>query len=162
MEQLAARRAHNPKVVGSNPTPATMHLTCKRLQVFLFLRIWRNWQTRTVQVRVRNHGGSNPFIRTKLCISELFVFRKTLFRICHYSRRCPVLGFFFFIVAPLFQVDLYWNIFYAVSSNYFIYIRNTLFYIFHFADGFSSQFHLKIEPIRSFPAQNLSNINTKI
>ena len=23
MEQLAARRAHNPKVVGSNPTPAT-------------------------------------------------------------------------------------------------------------------------------------------
>ena len=23
MEQLAARRAHNPKVVGSSPTPAT-------------------------------------------------------------------------------------------------------------------------------------------
>ena len=103
MEQLAARRAHNPKVVGSNPTPATMHLTCKRLQVFLFLRIWRNWQTRTVQVRVSNHGGSNPFIRTKLCISELFVFRKTLFRICHYSRRCPVIGFFFFYCSAPFS-----------------------------------------------------------
>ena len=27
-------------------------------------RSWRNWQTRTVQVRVGNHGGSNPFDRT--------------------------------------------------------------------------------------------------
>ena len=26
MEQLVARRAHNPKVVGSNPTPATISL----------------------------------------------------------------------------------------------------------------------------------------
>jgi hypothetical protein len=25
MEQLVARRAHNPKVVGSSPTPATKH-----------------------------------------------------------------------------------------------------------------------------------------
>jgi hypothetical protein len=25
MEQLVARRAHNPKVVGSSPTPATRH-----------------------------------------------------------------------------------------------------------------------------------------
>ena len=24
MEQLVARRAHNPEVVGSNPTPATI------------------------------------------------------------------------------------------------------------------------------------------
>ena len=29
-----------------------------------FLRSWRNWQTRTVQVRVGDHGGSNPFDRT--------------------------------------------------------------------------------------------------
>ena len=28
MEQLAARQAHNLKVVGSNPTPATMVLWC--------------------------------------------------------------------------------------------------------------------------------------
>jgi hypothetical protein len=26
MEQLVARRAHNPKVVGSSPTPATIFL----------------------------------------------------------------------------------------------------------------------------------------
>jgi hypothetical protein len=26
MEQLVARRAHNPKVVGSSPTPATISL----------------------------------------------------------------------------------------------------------------------------------------
>ena len=30
-----ARRAHNPKVVGSNPTPATMHITLK-LSVFFY------------------------------------------------------------------------------------------------------------------------------
>ena len=29
------------------------------------MRLWRNWQTRTVQVRVGNHEGSNPFSRTK-------------------------------------------------------------------------------------------------
>lgn len=32
MEQLVARRAHNPKVVGSSPTPATNNL--KSLIVF--------------------------------------------------------------------------------------------------------------------------------
>ena len=35
-----ARRAHNPKVVGSNPTPATMNITHKNiLCVFLFEKI---------------------------------------------------------------------------------------------------------------------------
>ena len=29
------------------------------------MRSWRNWQTRTVQVRVGNRGGSNPLDRTK-------------------------------------------------------------------------------------------------
>ena len=29
------------------------------------MRSWRDWQTRTVQVRVGDHGGSNPFDRTK-------------------------------------------------------------------------------------------------
>ena len=28
------------------------------------MRSWRNWQTRTVQVRVGDHGGTNPFDRT--------------------------------------------------------------------------------------------------
>jgi len=31
MEQLVARRAHNPKVVGSSPAPATIH-PCNRLK----------------------------------------------------------------------------------------------------------------------------------
>ena len=30
------------------------------------MRSWRNWQTRTVQVRVGNRGGSNPLDRTKM------------------------------------------------------------------------------------------------
>ncbi len=31
---LAARRAHNPKVVGSNPTPATNGFSCRRIWWF--------------------------------------------------------------------------------------------------------------------------------
>ena len=31
------------------------------------MRSWRNWQTRTVQVRVGDHGGSNPLDRTTEC-----------------------------------------------------------------------------------------------
>ena len=27
--------------------------------------MWRNWQTRMIQVHVRNHAGSSPVIRTK-------------------------------------------------------------------------------------------------
>ncbi len=30
------------------------------------MRSWRNWQTRTVQVRVGNRGGSNPLDRTRM------------------------------------------------------------------------------------------------
>ena len=37
------------------------------------MRSWRNWQTRTVQVRVGNHGGSNPFDRTKKMSTPLGV-----------------------------------------------------------------------------------------
>jgi hypothetical protein len=39
MEQLVARRAHNPKVVGSSPAPATekvKSLKSKDLRLFLF------------------------------------------------------------------------------------------------------------------------------
>ncbi len=42
MEQLVARRAHNPKVVGSSPAPATSNpcnkLTINLLQGFFILR----------------------------------------------------------------------------------------------------------------------------
>ena len=37
MEQLAARRAHNPKVGGSSPPPATKTDNSKELSVFLEL-----------------------------------------------------------------------------------------------------------------------------
>ncbi|MDB5031540.1 MAG: hypothetical protein JWP71_2261 [Mucilaginibacter sp.] len=40
MEQLVARRAHNPKVVGSSPAPATQKvksLKSKDLRLFLFI-----------------------------------------------------------------------------------------------------------------------------
>ena len=37
---------------------------CDNGTVGTSLRSWRNWQTRTVQVRVGNHGGSNPLDRT--------------------------------------------------------------------------------------------------
>ena len=36
MEQLAARRAHNPKVEGSSPSPATKEVKLKNLVSFLF------------------------------------------------------------------------------------------------------------------------------
>ena len=40
VEQLAARRAHNPKVVGSNPAPATKGKTSfKRMRFFLWSEI---------------------------------------------------------------------------------------------------------------------------
>ena len=29
------------------------------------MRMWRNWQTRMIQVHVGNHAGSSPVIRTK-------------------------------------------------------------------------------------------------
>ena len=36
VEQLVARRAHNPKVVGSSPTPATTGLHCERTVIMDF------------------------------------------------------------------------------------------------------------------------------
>ncbi len=35
MEQLAARWAHNPKVVGSSPAPATLESQCFTLTFFM-------------------------------------------------------------------------------------------------------------------------------
>ena len=38
MEQLVARRAHNPKVVGSSPAPATqVKALSEKLKAFVFL-----------------------------------------------------------------------------------------------------------------------------
>ena len=42
MEQLVARRAHNPKVVGSSPAPATMRAFFRALFYWLKRRGLRN------------------------------------------------------------------------------------------------------------------------
>ena len=42
MEQLVARRAHNPKVTGSSPVPATIEketLSLKKLRVFCLTKL---------------------------------------------------------------------------------------------------------------------------
>ncbi len=39
VEQLVARRAHNPKVVGSSPTPATKKEQSEMVALFLLPRI---------------------------------------------------------------------------------------------------------------------------
>jgi hypothetical protein len=42
MEQLVARRAHNPKVTGSSPVPATIEketLSLKKLRVFCLIKV---------------------------------------------------------------------------------------------------------------------------
>ena len=36
MEQLVARRAHNPKVVGSSPAPATKEKSSFKMRIFYF------------------------------------------------------------------------------------------------------------------------------
>ena len=36
MEQLVARRAHNPKVIGSSPVPATLEKPVERLAFSVF------------------------------------------------------------------------------------------------------------------------------
>ena len=42
MEQLVARRAHNPKVTGSSPVPATLKEDASAsFFVLNYLRIWR-------------------------------------------------------------------------------------------------------------------------
>ena len=51
VEQLAARRAHNPKVVGSNPAPATRTKYC------VYAQIAQSVEQRTENPRV---AGSIP------------------------------------------------------------------------------------------------------
>ena len=46
VEQLVARRAHNPKVVGSSPTPATKKEQSEMVALFLsppFLKLCVYW-----------------------------------------------------------------------------------------------------------------------
>ena len=62
MEKLASRRAHNPKVVGSNPTPAIFLIIKINIETMTFMPVWRNWQTRWTQNPMSFAGrvGSTP------------------------------------------------------------------------------------------------------
>jgi hypothetical protein len=63
MEQLVARRAHNPKVTGSSPVPATMKLNAKQGNVpclaffYLFERIIYQLRKRKTDRTLITSGG---------------------------------------------------------------------------------------------------------
>ena len=64
VEQLVARRAHNPEVVGSNPSPATMNKTLKSQRFqgsfiiygFSLFRCFFSYNSTLVQLSYKNHA----------------------------------------------------------------------------------------------------------
>ena len=56
MEQLAARRAHNPKVDGSSPSPATSNIKCLQILANAFFIVFYKgkWQKQGYFI-VKNH-----------------------------------------------------------------------------------------------------------
>ena len=52
MEQLAARRAHNPKVGGSNPPPATMEV---QMQLHLDFFLSKRSKTKNIIKALYSH-----------------------------------------------------------------------------------------------------------
>jgi hypothetical protein len=52
MEQLVARRAHNPKVVGSSPAPATRKVKSLESKV-LRLFVWEQLVARRAHIRLK-------------------------------------------------------------------------------------------------------------
>ena len=67
---MVARRAHNPKVVGSNPAPATKHkarkLITDRLRAFLLNTLARGGAVVARRAHNPKVVGSNPAPATKL------------------------------------------------------------------------------------------------
>ena len=55
MEQLVARRAHNPKVVGSNPTPAT-----KRRLLSVDLGAFFIWGRKALRMKLISRDEAAP------------------------------------------------------------------------------------------------------
>ena len=54
VEQLVARWAHNPKVVGSSPTPATRRNLARKCRVFLFQGVklaYKPWSKKALKER---------------------------------------------------------------------------------------------------------------
>ena len=54
--------------------------------------MWRNWQTRMIQVHVGNHAGSSPVIRTTKTHAKGAY--KTPSRVSFSMQKCPILGRF--------------------------------------------------------------------
>ena len=57
MEQLVARRAHNPKVVGSNPAPATTvtYIFCGAYALFLYKKMMKDEIEKIVKPVIERH-----------------------------------------------------------------------------------------------------------
>ena len=74
MEQLVARRAHNPKVAGSSPAPATKNRNLiKSIRFFLFIS---NQFGRGSHRAIPDSNRGAPIIRSK----------KDILKRCHFDR----------------------------------------------------------------------------
>ena len=69
VEQLEARRAHNPEVVGSSPASATIKTTVFNSKTVVFLTFWHKMELakmglelvlELVAQRAINQNGENP------------------------------------------------------------------------------------------------------
>ena len=80
--------------------------------VRIYMRGWRNRQTRTFEVRVGNHGGSNPLPRTKKPAGILDACR---FLICRFYYSLIQTG----ITAFLFVCPLALSVFLRICSYLF-------------------------------------------
>src|ERR1700744_937076 len=68
MEQLVARRAHNPKVVGSSPAPATRNIrqsgSYSKITAFFNLLCFKNVLTKHILRLIQKNNGIIPLINT--------------------------------------------------------------------------------------------------
>ena len=65
MEQLVARRAHNPKVVGSSPAPATKQVKSLESKVSGFFCFAASGSTHRAQIRQLTDVRPSPTPATK-------------------------------------------------------------------------------------------------
>ena len=82
VEQLVARRAHNPKVVGSSPSSATQRFACNdELQVFLLLKLRRSAMhpsltlKKRIAAEIASYDGQMAVVYSVILVSEwIFLF----------------------------------------------------------------------------------------
>ena len=63
MEQLVARRAHNPKATGSSPVPATREEKSSEMVTFFILRLSKDLENKGI-LRKNNSRNEldNPYV----------------------------------------------------------------------------------------------------